>query len=428
VKEAKGSASAAAAPKKSMAQKLRDKMREKLTDKEKLFKGCDRWSVEESPATVVGAVLGIMMLITLVIYAIVLAIIQIESPPVETSLLESTAHKGYTMTVQCVSLSQVARDAEADYSYSGGLTGNSASEGGGESEGSFFASEGGYGSEGGSGSCNYVTCQQPDNTTSELCPDDDSQFYYECYSCQSCYVCLDSDSSCEDIAWVPYNQTKRGATPKITNPYKAPVNTCVITTQWSSGSKCYTKAAGSKPKNVTLSLNQTMTLPMCFIRVGKDQFKVQLSQTTKFWVVGTDSDFEIVGTSGQQSNVLLTRVRTNDMVANTINDLWYGYTLSTTPNSPADTDLIITIAPIFDVVILASAFSWVGWAGSVSGISNICASVYGIILAILLATLFTKVADKETVAMLKEKSEMLQTANEKEEQRKSQMGGDGSKA
>jgi len=426
------SSSAAAAPtgeKKSMAERLRDKIKEKLADKAKLFKSCDRWSVEESPATMVGAVLGIMMLITLIIYAIVLAIIQIESPPVETSLLESTAHKGYTMTVQCVSLSQVARDATADYSYSGGLTGNSEAAEGAESEGAFFPSEGGSGSEGegGYGSCSYTTCSQPLNATgSTLCPDDDSQFYYECYSCGSCYVCLDSDSSCDDINWVSANSSKRDPR-TITNPYKAPVNSCVITTQWSAGSKCYLKSVGSKAKNVTLALNQTMTLPICYVRAGRDQFKVQLSQTTKFWVVGTDSDFEIVGTPGDATNVLLTRVRTNNMVSNTIDDLWYGYTLSTSPNSPADTDIVITIAPIFDVVVLASAFSWVGWAGSVSGISNICASVYGIILAILLATLFHRVQDKETVAMLKEKSEMLQTANEKEEQRKSMMGGDGSK-
>ncbi len=71
----------------------------------------DRWAVQERPPHLVGAVLGILMLVGIAVYAAVLAGQLLGAPPREANKQQATAKRLYTINIGCVTLATQPRDA-----------------------------------------------------------------------------------------------------------------------------------------------------------------------------------------------------------------------------------------------------------------------------------------------------------------------------
>lgn len=414
----------------------RAKMREKLGGKMDIFvEKLDRWAVSESPSTLVGAILGIIFLISLLIYAIVLAVVLANSPPVETSLLESTSRKIYPLTVRCAGLAEQAREVQANYEYassfdagptggecydcdpygypSGGTPDGFGGPSGGPSGGGggFYCPDGSFVS-GPEYCCVYTDCPSPTGTE---CPDlyYGSFCYYNPTGCSGCFYTIYSES-CANIVW--QSCTKRGVDGIVkanaTDPFGGvTTDTCKVTLTYKPGSLCYKKdfQKAKDTQEIIIKKNEEQIINICQIRPNKDSFFIDASNTTKVIIKGTDSDYELFPTASNKIDILLNRLRQENIVEKTTSELWYGFQLSTTPLDPPAARLNFRLSPLFDVLIAASAFSWLGWIGTISGMSNIFGTVYGIVLAVLLATVFKKYAQAEELEKrMSRQSEMME--------------------
>ena len=69
----------------------------------------------------------------------------------------------------------------------------------------------------------------------------------------------------------------------------------------------------------------------------------------KFFIVGTDSDYELFGYPSQTDTVMLNRLHTDDQVASRKSDVWYGVPIGKEESVAATISL--QLAPIFDIIM-----------------------------------------------------------------------------
>jgi hypothetical protein len=101
----------------------------------------------------------------------------------------------------------------------------------------------------------------------------------------------------------------------------------------------------------------------------------------KFFIVGTESDYEIYGYSDEKDTILISRLRSDDKGTGKKIDVWYGIPTNT-EDATDDSIIELQVAPIFDILVSAPAFSWLGWAGQIGGISGAFGSAWGFAFAI----------------------------------------------